>query len=88
MLGLDFVKGENNSVRCNFNMIDPKDHNRQFSFLLNVNTFNDQYEVQQCKPPLKSSVLLQIVEELNATESLPIFIRSMRNAFKESLVKN
>ena len=89
MLGLDFVKGDAGptSLQCNFTQIDPADPSRVFSFGFNVLPEEEEYQVETCIPPLPSQVILQLVEEMNASsnplDALPEFIRGMRRAFKQ-----
>ena len=84
-LGLDFSKSDNNSIQCNFTQMDPNFPSKLFSFLLKVTDGGDRYEVEGCCPDLKAGVIYSLVEEFNETSDFPVFIRSMRRAFKESL---
>ena len=85
-LGLDFIKGEENSrsIQINFTQLDPNDPNKVFSFLLCV-TDGDRYEVEGCCPDLKAEIILRLVEDLNRNDDFAACIKNMRRAFKESL---
>ena len=87
-LGLDFIKGEENSrsIQINFTQIDPKNPNKAFSFLLCV-TEGDRYEVEGCCPDLNAEVILSMVDDLNRNDDFAACIKNMRRAFKESLVE-
>jgi len=89
MTGLDFVKGNKpTSLRYNFTQLDPQDPDRVFTFCLNV-TQDDLYEVEDCSPRLNSTVVMELVDELNAalspSDGISEFIRGMRRAFKQAL---
>ena len=94
-LGLDFLKGERGAIQCNFTQIDLNFPSKIFSFQLKVAAGGgEQYEVEGCCPDLKAGVIYSLVEELNESVNnsefgdfagLPIFIQSMRQAFKDSL---
>ena len=79
-LGLDFVKGDQCDLRCNFTRIDPDNDDRIFTFSLSISD-DDQYEVRECNPELSADVVMKLVEELNFTGILPHFFRNMRDAF-------
>jgi len=83
-LGIDFVKGEGSALQCNFTQVDHNDPKRVFSFLLNVSE-DDVYEVHNCNPELKATLIMKLVDDLNSSEIYSQFILGMRKAFKVSL---
>jgi len=82
-LGLDFEKAENERLRFSFTQIDEQDPNRQFSFLLYANDF-DNYEVEGCTPPIRGKELRSLTDRLNQTDDLASFVRNIRKAFLET----
>eukprot|EP00554_Chaetoceros_debilis_P010334 CAMPEP_0194111376 /NCGR_PEP_ID=MMETSP0150-20130528/10395_1 /TAXON_ID=122233 /ORGANISM="Chaetoceros debilis, Strain MM31A-1" /LENGTH=346 /DNA_ID=CAMNT_0038800789 /DNA_START=51 /DNA_END=1091 /DNA_ORIENTATION=- len=101
-LGLDFIKGNDQSLQFNFTKLDDEDEDRVFAFTLQVvqvhidddaddadgddNDVEDVYEVEDCMPELDVNVVLGLVEELNRSDQFPTFIRGMRKAFRDSLL--
>lgn len=71
--------------RFTFTQLDAGDPTREFSFALHVNE-EDVYQVSEVVPSLDPSVVLEpLLENLNDTEDLSVFIRGMRNAFSATL---
>ncbi len=85
MLGVSFVKGEDLSLRCKFTKIDPSQPERVFSFVLNLDEFENEYVVDDCDPFLNAEVVFSLVNKLNQDESLSNFIVGMRKAFEMTL---
>jgi hypothetical protein len=85
MLGINFVKGNDLRLQCEFTQIDEVCPEQTFTFVLNVNE-EDEYEVEDCNPFLNASIVLKLVQDLNETSLWSDFIVGMREAFKESLV--
>jgi len=86
-LGLDFVKGEGTDLQFAFTKIDPNDHDRVFSFFLQI-TDDELYQVKECCPQLEDKVVMGFVDELNRCDDYPSFMRGMRKAFKDSIVES
>jgi hypothetical protein len=80
-LGLFFErKGENHLV-VRFTLLDPNDPNRVFCFSIRIHPETDAFIVEECQPLMDS--LSNHVDQLNRTNDLSLFIRSMRKAFKQ-----
>lgn len=59
-----------------FTQIDASDPLRRFSFLLLVDD-EDTYEVQDCQPPISSTEVLELVDNLNDSNDFVPFVRGM-----------
>lgn len=84
MLGVNFVKGDDLRLRCDFTQIDKTYPDDVFSFVLNVND-DDEYEVEECEPMLNASDVAELVYDLNDDGLWSHFILGMREAFKRTL---
>ena len=84
MLGVNFVKGDDLRLRCDFTQIDQTYPDDVFSFVLNVND-DDEYEVEECEPMLNASDVAELVYDLNDDGLWSHFILGMREAFKRTL---
>lgn len=81
-LGLSVSKLPKEKIRVSFHLVDPLDHQRQFSFLVYI--VDEQYVVEDVRPALASSNLPEMVRELNANNDFSWFARSMRRKFQDS----
>lgn len=86
-LGLDITRAAPQTVRMSFSLLDEKDPNREFSFLLGLaasgGSANDNYCLQNCVPsvPELTPLLKELNENAQLTSALPRFVCSMRRAF-------
>jgi hypothetical protein len=67
-----------------FTELDPNEHSRQFSFLLDAD-LEEAYDIQECDPPLDPRTLEAISDRFNESDDMSEFIRSMRRAFQDTL---
>jgi len=78
-LGLEFRRVGDNKLRFVFRQIDPADHNRKFSFVVEISE-GSAYSVTEVKPEIQN--LDRLLKELNKTNDFSRFIRQMRIEFK------
>lgn len=81
-LGLSVSKLPNERLRVTFHLVDPADHQREFSFLVRVQ--DEEYVVEDVRPALASSNLPEMVRELNSSNDFSRFARSMRRKFQDT----
>ncbi|KAH9251048.1 hypothetical protein BASA81_011108 [Batrachochytrium salamandrivorans] len=81
-LGLSVSKLPKGRIRVSFHLVDPADHQRQFSFLVHVQ--DEEYFVEDVRPALASSNLPEMVRELNSSNDFSWFARSMRRKFQDT----
>ncbi|KAI7843139.1 hypothetical protein COHA_003310 [Chlorella ohadii] len=81
-LGLEFVHGEGEQLRCIFTQLDPRDHARPFQFAVQV-VGDNSYAVQACEPAVPG--LQRLLEQLNGGGSFSAFVRCMRSEFQAAL---
>lgn len=76
-LGLTFTRSaERNSLRFSFVKIDRDEPGRKFEFTLCVNSM-EEWEVEECEPPLKAGSIVRLVDELNGDGDIGRFVRGM-----------
>ena len=79
-LGLEFQRGDGESMRFTFTQIDPKQTSKQFYFSIYVDE-NNSYNLIETYPKLDSSFCECTVSQLNADNNMSKFVVKMRRAF-------
>ena len=79
-LGLRFEYGDD-TLKLIFTLIDPADHDREFSFSLHVHDDNS-YTLKECTPPVEGAA--QLLTALMGGNNFAGFVRTMRRKFVES----
>jgi hypothetical protein len=83
-LGIRITKFAEGKLRISMRFIDPKDPEREFSFLVKISDDGDDYQVERVNPPVKN--LEGMVEQLNETSDFSHFVRAIRRKFKDTCV--
>ncbi|KAJ5078515.1 kinetochore protein spc25 [Anaeramoeba ignava] len=78
-LGLEFERVQNDRLRFIFRKIDPKDHNKTFSFTVYIDQYS-QYKVEECTPLVDN--LKPLISNLNKTNDLSKFTKEIRKKFR------
>ena len=79
-LGLEFQRSQGESMKFIFTQIDPKQHSRQFSFTIFVDS-DDLYNLVETAPILDSIFCVNTVQMLNQDNDIGKFVFRMRQAF-------
>lgn len=86
-LGLDITRAAPQTVRMSFSLLDEKEPQREFYFLLGLaasdDSAGDNYCVQNCVPnvPELTPLLKELNKDVQLTSALPRFVCQMRRAF-------
>ncbi len=78
-LGLRFECKSGDNVRMVFTQIDATAPGREFVVGICVSA-SEEFELRECSPPIAS--MSDLLEQLNATSDLALFVRQCRAAFK------
>eukprot|EP00249_Psilotum_nudum_P027531 c35315_g1_i1 orf=153-803(+) len=79
------VEPSTNALKIVFTKLDPNDMDRKFSFSIRHDKHTNLYTILECEPHLESNK--ELVDELNRTNKLYDFIRSMCSQFEAILLK-
>jgi len=79
-LGLEFQKAEGDCMKFIFTQVDPANPNKQFYFLMFVDT-NDRFQLVETCPPLDPAYCLKHLQALNGDSNVGRFVVSMRRGF-------
>ncbi|CAN6654073.1 hypothetical protein TRVA0_027S00342 [Trichomonascus vanleenenianus] len=80
ILGLRIEGASEDFIKFAFTLIDPSDVDKEYYFIVDLRSHD--YAVSECNPPLDEEVLNKIVDDLNESRRLNLFLRDMRRAFK------
>jgi DNA repair exonuclease SbcCD ATPase subunit len=83
-LGLEFQKAEGDAMRFIFTQIDPQIPHQQFFFTIFVDEQN-MYQLIDTQPTLPSTPCLQLLQQLNETNSIGKFVYQMRCLFVQAV---
>lgn len=83
-LGLEFQKAEGDSMKFIFTQIDRTNPQRMFSFVMFVDE-NNTYQLVETSPALPAQQLTSLVQMLNETNDISVFVYRMRCLFVRSL---
>jgi len=78
-LGLKFERLSDGCLVIKMWQIDPANPGKQFRFSIRLNE-DESYNVKDCEPMVEN--LEELVEELNASNSLSLFVRSVRKEWR------
>ena len=80
-LGLEFQKAEGDCMKFIFTQVDPRDPQRQFYFLMFVDS-HDMYQLVESNPVVSPAYLKKAVDALNADNDIGKFVVNMRRYYR------
>lgn len=83
ILGLKIEGLKEDILQFVFTNIDEKDHSRPFSCVIDLS--QAEYQMIKCAPELKPDVIDPIMKTLNDSLRLNLFLKQLRNAFKDTV---
>eukprot|EP01122_Echinamoeba_exundans_P011306 TRINITY_DN4450_c0_g1_i1.p1 TRINITY_DN4450_c0_g1~~TRINITY_DN4450_c0_g1_i1.p1 ORF type:complete len:231 (-),score=52.04 TRINITY_DN4450_c0_g1_i1:100-792(-) len=78
-LGLTYERVGEQGLRLVFTKVDSKNPSKEFYFSLSLNESNS-YEMGECQPEVQC---IDILEQLNSSNNLSVFVVGMRKLFQE-----
>lgn len=85
-LGLEFQRSRGECMDFIFTQIDPRDHNRSFTFTMFVDS-NDVYNLVSTSPLVEPQYCDAVLKQLNNDNDIKKFVIAMRKAFVRIAVK-